>query len=222
MSCALPRQCAAGLQRDGSSRRFREQTLCGAPHLHRAGEELERVRLGDRPSLTLTDSRNTNRRPLAARRALEVPAPGGRSAHWRSVSWAGDRPLGVGRKHAEPNRCPFPRCRRGAVCSAFDSPEKARPISPPCATRGHASCEAVCHWGRSPPPDPLQMMLVPGSMYYCLPSLCCDLDHCYLLPSSHRHARQLLGTRMHQIGVPRGARPWPGVQGWRPTPPPAA
>src|SRR6266446_7377272 len=100
ISCALPRQCASGLLE-----RRQLSPIQGADALHRAGEELERVRLGDRPSLTLTDSRNTNRRPLAARRALEVPAPGGRSAHWRSVSWAGDRPLGVGRKHAEPNRC---------------------------------------------------------------------------------------------------------------------
>src|SRR5439155_9967679 len=148
ISCALPRQCAAGLLE-----RRQLSPIQGADALHRAGEELERVRLGDRPSLTLTDSRNTNRRPLAARRALEVPAPGGRSAHWRSVSWpAIGRSASVGSMlNLTVASLPEVSTRRRRFC--FGQPREGETDSiPTCATRGHASGEAVCHWGWSPRP----------------------------------------------------------------------
>src|SRR5437016_5259122 len=72
ISCALPRQCAAGLL----ERRLLSP-IQGADALHRAGEELERVRLGDRPSLTLTDSRNTNTATIGGTARLKYRRPAG-------------------------------------------------------------------------------------------------------------------------------------------------
>jgi hypothetical protein len=114
------------------------------------------------------------------------------------------------------------------ICERAQHPEGTR-RAPRWLTFGIAFMRAgfaprAPHWGRSAPPNPLQLMLAAQSMHRHMPPLCSTPNH-RLLPSyawgyvfivvetslircrlisARRHARQALRIRRHRIGVRRG------------------
>jgi hypothetical protein len=101
-------------------------------------------------------------------------------------------------------RCPHPAAGRTLQHGC----ERAPPLALPA---GWACC----------PPDPLQLMHVARLMHRHMPSLCQTCTRYCRISSAHKHARQALGTSVHQIRVPRDKVPGRGCRGGGPPLPPA-
>src|SRR4051794_22443218 len=76
------------------------------------------------------------------------------------------------------------------------------------------------HWGRSTPPDPLQVVLAARLMHRLMALVCPNLYRCLPLNSAQSHPRLTFPRRPHHFGVPRGDATGGGVGGSAPDRPP--